>query len=255
MFSVPHFIWMGICVVLLTVGGILLKKYKPSLQVVLNIACVICILSELIKVFSSIEMVPNTAGTSYLPYLKPQHVPLHLCSLQILTIFYARFAKDGPRKETLLAFMYPTCTLGAFFALLLPSIFSSGSVPLSEAFIHPLAYQFFVFHLMLILLGVYIAASGQVNIRPKHYLSTMGMLGVVAFVMLYLNSLFASPTYVNGKLVSVDYSPNFFFLYKTPVGIKLTELWHWYLYLMILAVLAFGLIALFFIPFFRKKKA
>lgn len=253
MFTLNHFIWLFICFLVGGTAVVCLKKYKPSLRTVLTIACIGCIVSEVIKTFSVLKMVPSTDGSSMHLVLEMQHLPLHLCSIQIIFIFTARFAHNKKMVETLLAFMYPTCTLGALFALALPSIFSS-SVDVSQAFTHPLAYQFFLFHTMLVVLGSYIAWSGEVDIRPRHYLSTLGILSGLAFLSLYLNSIFADMTYVNGELVSVDYSPNFFFTQDTPIGIELYEKWQWYLYICIIVALAVVLIGLFYLPFFIKTK-
>lgn len=253
MFTVNHFIWLGICLILMAAAFRYLKTHRLPLKAVLTVACVICVLSELTKTLSVLEMVPSADGSAMHLYLPMQHLPLHLCSIQILFIFYARFAKDGPAKETLLAFMYPSCTLGAFFALMMPSIFST-SISVSQAFTHPLAYQFFLYHTMLVILGIYIAASGEVNIRPKHYLSSLGILGVLGFCSIYFNSMFATPTYENGVLVSVDYSTNFFFTQRTPIGIELTEKWQWLVYMGIIAALAALLIGLFYLPYFRRAR-
>lgn len=253
MFTINHFIWLGICAVLVTGSMIVLQKKKPRLSSVLNVCCVVCVISELIKTFSMMQMVPSADGSRMYLYIEMSHMPLHLCSLQIITIFFVRFAKESNFRNIILAFMYPTCVLGAFMALLMPSIFST-SISVTQAFTHPLAYQFFLYHTMLIVLGLYIFTSKQVDIRPKHYLTTLAALGVMAFVSLYLNSMFAVPVYNSQELVNVEYSPNFFFTYRTPIGIKLTEMWHWYVYLAIIGALAVTLIAVFFIPVFARAR-
>ena len=253
MFSSYHFVWLAICALLTVVGTVLLKRYKPSLTTVLTIACAVCVWSELTKVFSTMRLVPSSDGTMLYPYLELQHLPFHLCSLQIVCIFMARFMREGRKKETLLAFMYPTCLIGAIFALLLPSIFST-SIDVTQAFTHPLAYQTFLYHTMLILLALYIPMSGQVQIRAKHYFSTMGLLFSISFLSLYVNSLFASPTYRNGTLVSVDYTTNFFFTYKPPIPVVITEMWQWYLYFAILFLLAIVLVGALYLPYFIRER-
>ncbi len=253
MFTLNHFIWIGICFLLCAAAACWLKKYKPSLRRVLDIACIGSIISEIVKTLSVLKMVPSSDGGSMYLVLEMQHLPLHLCSIQIIFIFLARFSHNKRTVETILAFMYPTCTVGALFALALPSIFSS-SIDVSQAFTHPLAYQFFLFHVMLVILGAYIALSGEVDIRPCHYLSTLGILSGLAFGSLYINSIFADMTYVNGELVSVDYAPNFFFTQDTPIGIELNEKWQWYLYISIIVALAVMLIGLFYLPFFIRAK-
>ena len=255
MFSIYHLIWAFISIGIISVCLFLLHKYKPDLNRVLNIACVCCVLSELIKTLSVIKIVPSSDGTLHYPYIEMQHMPLHLCSLQILIIFYVRFTKNEKMRQTFLGFMYPSCTLGAFFALLLPSIFNSpASVLPNEAFIKPLAYQFFLYHCMLIILGLYIPQSKEANLKSKNYFSTVLILLLLAFVSFYINSALASATYANDKLVSVDYMPNFFFTFLTPIGIPLTKIWHWYIYAVILLGLATGLIALFYLPIFIRDR-
>lgn len=253
MFTPNHLIWLALCAVLIIAGSIFLLRHKPDLRRVLTVACVVCVASELIKVFSSITLVPSADGSVMIPYLEMQHLPLHLCSMQIIFIFYARFAADSPRRTTLLAFMYPTCVAGALLALVMPSIFTNSISP-AQAFTHLLAYQYFLYHSMLIILGLYIAASGQVDIRPKHAVSTFLLLAGMAFVSLYVNSMFAAPVYVNKELVSVEYTPNMLFTYEPPLPIPITQLWHWHVYLAAITVLALLLIAVFYIPFFVKAR-
>ena len=256
MFSVQHIIWIVISVVLIAVDVILLNKKRPPLKKVLDWAVVFCVASELVKVFSCIEMVPSADGSIIYPYLELKHLPLHLCSIQLIFIFYCRFAKGGisesTTKQFLLSFMYPTCAIGAMFAILLPSIFST-TITVRQAFTHPIAYQTFIYHAMLIALGIYIPMSGEVSFSWKSYRKTMGFFGLITFVMIYLNSLFASETYENGKLVSVDHATNFFFLYRTPIGIELKTKLAWFVYLLILVALAFLLIWLLYLPL-RKSK-
>ncbi len=253
MFTLYHFIWVMITFSIIIISLIYLKKHKPPLKKVLSVACVICFISEMIKFFSTIQLVPSSDGSIYYPFIEQQHLPLHLCSLQILLIFYARFASDSKRKDTLLAFMYPTCIIGALLAIAMPSIFNE-SIHVSQAFTHPLAYQFFLYHAMLVILGIYIALSKQVKIQAKHYLSTIAILGGIAFISLYINSSLASTTYMNGELISVDYTPNFFFTYNLPMRLPYSEIWHWYLYIIVIALLALIIIGLFYIPYLSKKE-
>lgn len=253
MFSNYHFIWLAICIAVMIAAIIYLKKQRPQLKEVLTIACIVSVASELIKVFSTIQMVPSSDGTMMLPYLEVQHLPMHLCSLQILIIFYVRFGGNEKLKDKLLAFMYPTCVIGAVLALMMTSIFNA-TIEVTQAFTHPLAYQYFLFHTMLLILGIYIPMSGEVKLDIKHYGSTMAILAGLAFLSIYVNSLLAKATYVSGELQSVDYTPNFFFTYKFPIGIEFTEIWHWYIYIAVIVTAAAAVIGLMYLPFCRKKK-
>lgn len=160
MFTVYHFVWLAVCAALIAGALIFLKKRRPPLKNVLSVCCVLCVASELVKDLSVIKMVPSADGSMLLPYMEMQHLPFHLCSIQILLIFFVRFARPGKARTTVLAFMYPTALIGAALALAMPSIFSS-TIEVSQAFTHPLAYQFFLYHSMLVVLGAYIPFAAR----------------------------------------------------------------------------------------------
>ena len=253
MFSWQHFVWLGICALLVAFAIIKYRKGSASLNQVLNICCIICVLSEFTKVFGVIKMVPSADGSIIYPYIPMNHLPLHLCSIQILLIFYVRFVAKGNARENLLSFMYPSCLLGALAALAMPSIFST-SITVDQAFTHPMAYQFFIYHAMLIALGLIIAMCGEVEWEWKHWRNCLIIIALAGFISLYINSMFASPTYLNGELQHIDFWPNFFFTYQNPLGIKLTKITHWYIYLVILSVLIIVLTWICFIPVIKKNR-
>ena len=237
MFSWQHFVWLGISLVSIIFFLSLYKKKRPSLEKVLNYCVAVCYLSEFTEVFSVLEMTSSSDGSIMFPYIPMNHLPLHLCSIQILLITYVRFTENKKSRDNLLAFMYPSCLLGALAALAMPSIFST-SITVDQAFTHPMAYQFFVFHTMLVTLGIIIAWSGEIKWKWKHYHQCLIVAAAMGFISLYVNSIFASPTYLDGKLLHVDFWPNFFFTYNNPLGIKITTIQGWYIYLLILCAVA-----------------
>ena len=252
MFTWRHILWLALCLIATAAAQYVYHRKRPSLEKVLTVALIISILSEIVKVASVIEMVPSSGGALLLPYLPLNHLPLHFCSIQIVLIAFVRFTKDEGKRETVLAFMYSTCILGAVMALLMPSIFTT-SISVEQAFTSPLAYQFFVFHTMLINLGVIIVRSGVIRWQRRHFTSTLMLVYLMGFVSIYLNSLFASPRYVDGKLISVDFWTNFFFTYQNPLNIRLTALWQWYVYLLLIAALAAALLYLMYRPLIRRQ--
>lgn len=259
MFTLNHYIWLAICIISIVVFTILIKKLKPSFNLIFTIAVILCVLSEATKMFSVIKF--DYIGEDLVPYIQNQHLPLHLCSIQIIFIVVVRFMNPNNKiRSGLLGFMFPTFIIGASLALLIPTIFES-SVPVEKAFIHPLAYQYFLYHAMLITLGIYIITEKEFNIQPKHYLTTMMILGLFGLMSLYLNSIFAHMTYdVEKEVFDLLYSPNFFFTAISPIpGIRITEPWHWYLYILIIVIIAFSSIAIFYIPifirYFKNKKS
>ena len=253
MFTVYHFVWLAISAAVIAGALAFLQRRRPPLKSVLSVCCVLCVLSELVKDLSVIKMVPSADGSMLLPYMEMQHLPFHLCSIQILLIFFVRFARPGKARTTVLAFMYPTALIGAALALAMPSIFYS-TIEVSQAFTHPLAYQFFLYHSMLVVLGAYIPLCGEVELRPKHYFSTLGILGALAMASLYLNSMFAAATYEDGELISVEYATNFFFTYKPPLPIPLTSVGQWLAYLAVICLLAAVLVGLCYLPVLRRAK-
>ena len=254
MFSIQHFIWLGICVIMFISVITLYRKKKPSLDKVLDFCIIICALSEVTKVLSVLEMVPSTNGEIIRPYLPLNHLPLHMCSIDIILIYFARHAKNYETREKILAYLYPTCLYGSLLALAMPSIFTT-SITVDQAFTHPMAYQFFIYHTMLGALSAIIVMSKQINWQLKHYIDTLKYLFLMGFASIYINSIFASPTYVDGKLISVDFWPNFFFTYNNPLNIKMTTMTHWYIYMAIIITLAILLTGLCFLPLIRKKKS
>lgn len=252
MFTWRHLLWLVICAGMVFMIVRYYSKKGPDLSKVLTSALVVAVASEITKVMGVIELVPSSSGELLRPYLPLNHLPLHFCSIQVVLIAVAKLTGNAKRRETLLAFMAPTCVLGGSFALLMPSIFTT-TISVEQAFTSPMSYQFFIYHSMIIALGLIITLSGEIDWSMKHFRNTTLDVFLLAFASMYLNSMFASPTYVDGKLVSVDFWTNFFFTYQNPLGIKITELWQWYLYLVIIALLATLLLYIFHLLLIRRK--
>ena len=253
MFSIQHFIWLGICVVMFICAILLYRKKRPNLNTVLDICIVVCVLSEITKVLSVLEMVPSADGTLMRPYLPLNHLPLHMCSIDILLIYYARHTSNPVNREKVLAYLYPTCLYGSLLALAMPSIFTT-SISVDQAFTHPMAYQFFIYHTMIGSLSAFIVMSKEIRWELQHYFDAIKYLFIMGFASIYVNSIFASPTYLNGELISVDFWPNFFFTYNNPLNIPMTRMSHWYIYMVIIIVLALVLTWICFYPLIRKNK-
>ena len=200
MFTWRHLLWLAICAGLVWAAVHAFNKKRPGLDRVLTTALIVAVISEIVKMAGVIELVPSKNGELLMPYLPMNHLPLHFCSLQIILIAAAKFMKDDRRRETLLAFMAPTCVYGGILALLMPSIFTT-TIPVEEAFKSPVAYQFFFFHTMIIALGLIIVRSDSIDWSRKHFRDTTLIIYLCGFISIYLNSMLASPTYADGKLV------------------------------------------------------
>ncbi len=112
MYTWRHLLWIVISIsfVLAAVYGF--KRKRTDMERVFTIALIIAILSELTKIAGVIRLVPSHNQKLLLPYIPPNHLPLHFCSIQIILIAIAKFMKNEKRREPLLAFMAPTCVLG-----------------------------------------------------------------------------------------------------------------------------------------------
>lgn len=265
MFSTGHFIWMGLSVIMVAVGLFLCFKYKPSLDRMLRICLVIALVSEVVKILYETKFVPvvtpsvTSSGLVYhatgafVPYLQLEHLPLELCSMQILFLLAANLMKDGVWRRRLLGFMYPTALLGAGIAVVLSSIAPEFST--TRAFLtSPRAMQFFAYHSMLIVLGIYLGRSRETGIRFRHLGSTLFGLFLLDFISFYTNSIFTEPVYVGSRLQGVAYHLNYFSSYDDPLGLNMTTKEQWLIYLAIRFILAGSLIALCYLPIYRREK-
>lgn len=253
MFTTNHFIWLGICLILITAALIFLLRRKTPLRSVLTVCCALAVVSEYIKVFTAVKMLPLSGSMGLYPFFDPGHLPFHLCTIQIPLLFYTRFARPGKNRDRALAFMYPTCAAGAFFALLLPSIFPS-SLDVSQAFVHPLAYQYFLFHTALFVLGLYIPLSGEIRLTPRRLLGTCAMITLLGFLSIYVNTASSSAVYENTKAAELTFGANFFFTMQPPIPIALTEKWQWIVYYGILHLIAYLLITALYLPFLLRRR-
>lgn len=252
MFGIYHFILIGLSFLAISLCMIYIKKKNVPMEKVISVACVICALSEVIKLLTMLQVVPSADGSMHYLYLEMRHLPLHLCSIHIFFIFFLKFSGNKKIREYLIALMYPSGVLGGLFALALPTYLSRMN-PL-EIFTSPRVYQYFTFHSMLIILGLYFAISGCVEIRARHLFSSLGILGILGFTSVYLNSMFASPVYEGGKLVSMESMPNYFFTQSIPINIPLTEKWHWFVWWGVIIFLAVTLLTLLYLPFIIKER-
>lgn len=246
MFTIPHLIWFCASICVIVTICFLLNKYKPSLNKVLMGCFSVAALSQLFITISEMQIAPSTDGETLRLYLPSSYLPLHMCSIQIFFIGLAMVIKKQPFKENLLAFMYATGVGGAAMALIICTVID-GSAPWAS-FVKPRAYEYHIYHCMLIIMGYYILTSGEVKFKVKHIFTTLAGILCAAWFSIYINSMLSVPHYENGKLISVDYNTNFFFTFEPPVNVQLTEVWHWVVYLLILLGAVLILEAILFIP-------
>lgn len=247
-----HFIFLGICIVIVVTSLIIFKKKNVSFNTVLNIMLVVAVLSELIKIGEYIEPYTNEAGKVIGVYFDKEGLPFHLCSIQIIFLFIVRICKEGSFKNKLLAFQYPTAFLGSMLALMLATI--------TIEFDRPLAWQYFLYHACLLVYGLYIPMSKVVKIDTKMFLNTCVCLIGLFLVSIYINGLIAVPSQdvINsaGEVIGQTEGMYVWFFYSTKPPIENLPILNldngWFVY--ILSILAIGIIAvtLVHIPFLVK---
>ncbi len=226
MFTLEHFIWLGISIIVIVGMLFIQKRFKLDFNIVLNILLVVSVLSELTKTLYN--MIPNPKGNGGM-ILDPGDLPLHLCSIQIIFMFALKYIKNENTREKLLGFMIPTMLLGAIAALFIPTI--------GVEFTNLQVYQFFIYHAFLIFFAIYLLKEKFVSWNWKVFVRNLAYLGLLAFVVTWLNSG------LSGTLPRV----NFMYLVYPPMeNLPLLNLDNgWYVYFITLASCVIALMAIF----------
>ena len=256
MFSVGHVIWIAISLALIVLGYAAIRVLKPSLNRVLKVCLGIGAVSEAVKVLSVTRILPMVepqiqsgvgltyiASGQYTPYMEMAHLPIELCSLMLVFIAAALLMKNGRWRERLLTLMYITGTIGGILGIFLAYI-TVDYVTVADYFLSPRVWQYFIYHAMVVTLGLYLGFGRRADISLGKLKETM--IGLIALDLptFYLNSVFSQPVYVDGKPVGIVYRVNYFSSYMNPLGFVLAEKWQWLLYLAIRLCIALVLVSL-----------
>ena len=254
MFSTGHLLWIGISLVLITGGTLMCLRRRPAEDHFLKICLAIGVLSEAVKLFSVMRILPMvditvngaaldyTYAGQYTPYLEMADLPLELCSLQIAFLVAMLLVKKPEWRSRLRALMYVTGVIGGTLGIVLAEV-TVDYTAVAEYFTSPRIYQFFLYHSMVVTLGLYMGFGPDSDVSLRRFRGTMGLLLALDVPTFYLNSVFSQPVYVAGKPEGIVYRTNFFSSYVNPVGLVLTQRWQWLAYLAIRLVLAASLIA------------
>lgn len=235
MFSTNHFIWLGICAVLITSLSIISIKCKFSLKTAALIMAGISFVSEMSKIFSHMEYANGVDITDGM-VLSPKALPFHLCSLMIFAYFYLPFAKEGKLKKFILSFVVPVGIVGASIAIL---IATSGT-----SFVKPEPYQCFVYHSGMVWFAIYLICTKQTSLGIKNWKTNIITLFALAFSMIWVNSILS------------EYDTNFFFVVRPPAeNLPILNLNNgWYVYFLTILLLGFIGVTLVHLPFIIKEK-
>ena len=264
MFSLGHIIWIIISLVLICAGCFACFYFKPSLKKVYSIGLIGGVISEIIKYFSVVNIVPTVEpvvnGTNiewlptgeYTPYLQLEHFPFELCSLYLFFMLLVLVIKDEKIKKYLYSIMYVSGIIGGLLGILLSSIAGDFNSTV-EFFTSFRVYQFFVYHSMVVVLSIYLGHSKESGLRFKDWKKALLALAVFDLPTFYLNSLLSSEVYVDNKIVGVTHRINFFSSYVSPISI-ITKKSQWVIYLIERAAIIMVLIILLYFILEKGKQ-
>lgn len=232
MFTLNHFVWLFICVLIIILNIKIIGKFNISHKTVLTVMCIVSFLSEVIKIFLNMEDSLTTGKV-----LDAGSLPFHLCSIQIFFIYFLRFiVKNEKVKQILYNFIVPTSLVGATLSLLIPTC--------GTAFTDLQVYQYFIYHAFLISFGLYLIIFGFAKLTFNSMIVNIGLLMALVFFNLWINSFLQA------------YDTNFMYLTRPPMeNLPILNLNHgWYVYFVTLFLLAIGLMIVFHLPFVLLNK-
>lgn len=234
MFSTEHFIWIGICIVFIVSLSIISIKKNMNFHKASIIMALIALVSEISKIMSDMTFVNGEDCLDGM-VLTPGSLPLHLCSMLIFAYFYLPFAKNDKLKKYLLGIIVPIGLIGGALAIL---IATNGT-----GFDNIAPYQCFIYHAGMIWYSIYLIGTKKVELGKKVWLTNLGTLFSMSFVMLWVNAALK------------EYDTNFWFVVRPPrSGLPILNLDNgWYVYFLTLLCLGFIGITLVHLPFVIKE--
>ena len=235
MFTTNHFIWLGICVVLIAALLFVTLKFKLNKKQAILIMVIISLASELLKIFTHIELEYKESGELYRGFIEPSALPLHLCSIFIFVYIFLLFTKNEELEQKIISFFVPIGLFGALLAILMAT---SGT-----NFKAPYAYQCFAYHSGMIYLALYFMITKQVDLGLKAYLRNLIVLFSLAIIMIWINGALSA------------YNTNFFFVCRPPAdGLPILNLKHgWFVYFLSLCMCGIVIETLVSLPYIIKE--
>ena len=189
----------------------------------------------------------------YSPFIEYTHLPFELCSLQILFMFMYLVIKDAIWKKRIIALIYGTAMMGGLLAIFVSAI-AGGFSTTREYMTSVRAWEFYIYHSMLVVIAVLIATDGKYILKTKEFTWTCLMLLMIDTLSFYINSLLSLPVYRDGKLVGLTKSSNFFSSFRSPLDIEIVNKQQYLIYLVSRLLFAFVIITIIYLPLLRKKR-
>ena len=230
MFSLGHFIWLGIFIVVIVTALILLKKYNVSPLTVGKIVTVIAVVAKLFHL--SLSMAPSSDGGMV---LKQSQLDFHLCSIQVYLMIACQLIKDESKVNAVKGFMAPTMAIGALMAILIPTEGVDPSVPR--------VWQYMIIHANMVFYGFYLMLVEKIDLGFKTYKRNLISLCGLGMLGLSMNSILET------------YNVNFLYLRKPPMdNLPILNLNNGYfVYIITLIIVVILLLTLVHLPFMIKK--
>lgn len=168
-FGPTHILWLLAGLIFCVGACAFYKKLdKKQQKAILQTLGTVIVLMELVK-----DIVLIITGQ-----FTWEHLPFHLCGINILLIGYDVFQQ----KETIRSFLYYFCIPGAMLALLFPNW---TMLPFWNFFhLHS-----FIVHILLVLYPLLLVSTGQVQTEFKAALKGVGLLLAMAVPVYVLNLL------------------------------------------------------------------
>ena len=232
MFSIDHFIWIGIS---LFFAGILLffsRKFKFSFKTATYVILGIYLISEISKIFY--QVLPTADGNGF--YFNPSYLPLQMCSITLFFVIYLAFSKNVKGIEFVKSFVIEMMLIAAPVALLFGTCFNSENTAHAfDSFKDFEVYQFFLYHSGMVWYGLYLVTTKQVKMGFKPWWQSLIVITILLLTSVWINGI-----------LSV-YHTNFMFTVTPPVnGIPLINLKHGYAPFLIHYLIAIAFITLLF---------
>ncbi len=230
MFSLGHFIWLGVLALAIITALVLLKRFNVSCSLVGKVSMVIAIIGKLVHLILSMKETSDGGMV-----INQTQLDFHLCSIQVYLMITCHLLKDQNKVKAIKGFMAPTMAIGALMALLIPTEGVDPAVPR--------VWQYMIIHGNLVFYGFYLMLVEKTDLGLKTYVRNL-----IAF------SGFAMLGYVMNSILEA-YNTNFLYLRKPPMeNLPILNLNNGYfVYIISLIFIAVLLLTLVHLPFMLKK--
>lgn len=231
MFSVGHFIWLGIFAVIIAAALIVIKKRNVSGRAVQKTVFYLTVALKFFHVSLSMKEFPHGGLV-----IDQTQLAFHLCSLMVYAVIISNFIKNEKILAKLKSFMVPCMMIGASMALLIPT---EGVSPEKLR-----VWQYMLTHAVLVFYGIYLMVIEKVDLSVAAYFNNLKLLVCVVVLASLMNS------------VLMEYGPNFLFLREPPMeNLPILNLNNgWFVYFLSLAVIACLLLFLVHLPFILRER-